>query len=487
MKRSLKTWLRRLRNALRGLPRCEDVELTESRFLHGDKLRVPAAPMPIHLLLGRDGKHLVLQPDLPLDARPQQDPAGSSLEYLVVDPAPEPDRVGGFLRLGPGAKLSLGAEDPLQQALFDYPPQVEEDHFRIRYRQGKLVLTDCSASAGTCVAPPADSAQIDLYPQRRRAALQDLVRCYGGEIEQLPPEQALSRLQQVNALLDNEPYRTPDADGRPGAVIRLPGKVTPVLIADLHTKIDNLLAVLCHDRVVSGLEQGRVCVLIIGDAVHSEVDGEMESMDSSMLIMDFILGLKLRFPRGVFYLRGNHDSFDEAIAKGGIPQGILWERALRNARGKPYLKAMRRLYKRLPLLAYSKRFIACHAGPPTYRITREQLDAARHTPKLVLQLLTNRLQRPNRPQGYTRGDLKRLRKCLGVKPDTPVVVGHTPVDRVDTLWLDAGGFEHHHVLFSAAERQVGAITWVDGLLVPLRFSVEPLVPLFNRLQRGEDR
>jgi hypothetical protein len=42
-----------------------------------------------------------------------------------------------------------------------------------------------------------------------------------------------------------------------------------------------------------------------------------------------------------------------------------------------------------------------------------------------------------------------LRRRLGVDPDTPFVVGHTPLSPDDTLWLDAGGIENHHVLFGA--------------------------------------
>jgi hypothetical protein len=63
------------------------------------------------------------------------------------------------------------------------------------------------------------------------------------------------------------------------------------------------------------------------------VDGQLREMQSSMLLMDLIFRLKLRFPRQVFYVRGNHDSFSEDIAKDGIPQGLLWAKELGDQRG----------------------------------------------------------------------------------------------------------------------------------------------------------
>ena len=204
-------------------------------------------------------------------------------------------------------------------------------------------------------------------------------------------------------------------------------------------------------------------------------------MQGSMLLMDLILRLKLLFPRQVFYLRGNHDSFSESISKGGVAQGLLWLKALRKARGKAYAKAMERFYRRLPLIACSSRFIACHAAAPTRRSSRDELIAAAADPGLTRQLISNRIQRPNRPEGYTRGDIKRLRKALGAAPDTPLIVGHTPLDREDALWLDVEGIDNHHILYSAGETWVGAISWIGDQLVPLRYPAEDLLARYNAL------
>ena len=99
------------------------------------------------------------------------------------------------------------------------------------------------------------------------------------------------------------------------------------------------MCILSHNGFLDALERGEACMVILGDAVHSERDGELDQMDDSMLMMDLIFRLKLRFPEHLFFIRGNHDSFAEEISKGGIPQGMFWRRSLKKARGKEYRKA----------------------------------------------------------------------------------------------------------------------------------------------------
>ncbi len=69
-------------------------------------------------------------------------------------------------------------------------------------------------------------------------------------------------------------------------------------------------------------------LIILGDAVHSENIDEMDKFETSMLIMDLIFQLKLKFPENVFYIRGNHDSFDPEINKNGFLQGVLFKETL---------------------------------------------------------------------------------------------------------------------------------------------------------------
>ncbi len=239
--------------------------------------------------------------------------------------------------------------------------------------------------------------------------------------------------------------------------------------------------ILTQNAFLEALEKGTGALIFLGDAVHSDEDGCEDKMQTSMLIMDLIFRLKLRFPGQVYYLRGNHDSFSEDISKQGVPQGLLWEQALHETRGSKYVRAMARLYDALPYVALSRRIVACHAGAPTRKISLDMLINIRQHPELEKEITHIRLQRPNAPSGYNARDVKRMRSRLDLDPQTPLIVGHTPLSCDDTLWLNAGGIANHHVLFGANPDWIGVITQVGKRLIPLRYPAEPLLPLFNRL------
>jgi hypothetical protein len=127
------------------------------------------------------------------------------------------------------------------------------------------------------------------------------------------------------------------------------------------------------------------------------------------------------------------------MSKDGIPQGLLWAKELADRRGTVYLKAMEEFYRLLPYVVASQDFIACHAAAPTTRVSKEMLVNIHRHPSLILELINNRLRRPNRPQGYGRSDVKHFRRALQLDKDTPFIVGHTPLDREGTLWLNVDG------------------------------------------------
>ena len=189
----------------------------------------------------------------------------------------------------------------------------------------------------------------------------------------LPADEALALIEEVNQLMEQEVMRPRDSRGLPGGLLRLPAELTPIVVADLHAQVDNLLVILSHNGFLHALEKGEACMVIIGDAVHSERDGQLDQMDDSMLIMDLIFRLKLRFPEHFFFIRGNHDSFGEEISKGGVPQGLFWKRALNKARGKEYRKAMQRYYDLLPYVVVSPDFCAAHAAPPRSKVSADML------------------------------------------------------------------------------------------------------------------
>ncbi|MCP5249428.1 MAG: metallophosphoesterase [Candidatus Accumulibacter sp.] len=480
------------------------LKLRDAYRLGDTKVRVTLDGRPIEITLGLDEKRLRLYPETRLDERGNPVKVGS---FIIVDPETHLRQLGGFLRLTSKSWLVLGSDDPVQQAIFNYPSAVDGHHLAVIYGRDGLVFRNLS-DAGTTIAPIVEEARVVRLNRLRRlrdrrrsrnadvavanllasskairmGRLRRLRDIFGGPIELLPRDEALQLIQKVNRLMPNEAYRARDDRDLPGGLLTLPRSLTPIILADLHAQVDNLLTVLSQNAFLEALEDGNAALVILGDAVHCEVDGQLRAMESSMLMMDLIFRLKLRFPEQVFYVRGNHDSFSEELAKEGVPQGLLWARELSELRGAVYQKAMGEFYRLLPYVVISPDFLACHAAAPKSKVTRKMLVNIHQYPTLILELINNRLQRASRPQGYSRRDVRHFRKRLNLDPETPFIVGHTPIDREDTLWPNVDGIDHHHVLFSANPRHVGVITRVGETMVPLTYAVDKLTPIINALE-----
>lgn len=403
--------------------------------------------------------------------------------FLLLDPESFQNRISGFLRISTGDHLIVGTEDEHQRAILDFPESAAKRLFSIVHEGDALMFKDLAGKPGTTLTPIAeDTLQI---AERRIANLREVYRIFGGPIQLLPPDQALSDLNKVNDLLEKEPLRQRDHRGMPGGVVHLPKKMVPIIIGDLHAQVDNLLTLLTQNQFLEEMSEGRATMVILGDAVHSEIDGCMEEMETSLLIMDLILRLKLWYPQQVFYVRGNHDSFDDDIGKDGIPQGLLWAKALRDVRGEEYKQAMGRFYELLPFVVLSKNYAACHAAPPRGKVDMDMLVNIHQYPALIREVTCNRLSRPNRPAGYTKGDVKRFRNTLKLGGKAELFVGHTPLTRHDTVWSNVGGIEHHDVVFSGNTPWIGVYTNSDGEMIPLRYRCESLLPLINGMQDVE--
>jgi len=352
-------------------------------------------------------------------------------------------------------------------------------NFSVTHNGDSLVFKDPISELGTYISLSSDPQEIPESVLQRRAALKRVREIFGGPLEPLSPPEASATLKQVNTLLMSEIGHRKDALGNPGGILELPDNVTPILVGDLHAQLDNLLTILSEHAVLDSLEKGSAALIILGDAVHPEAPGRLDDMESSLLIMDLIFRLKLRFPDNVFFIVGNHDSFLHEIMKQGIPQGLLWEKHVLSSRGEEYKADLELFYQQSPLLVLSKDFIACHAGPARKKVSRQSMVDAHQFPDIVHDLTWNRIRTTAFPAGYTRSDVRQFRKGLEVDSDTPFIVGHHPCSIDETLWLNVGQINQHHVVISSRPDRVGVFTGIDGVMVPQIYPVEALTTWLN--------
>ena len=393
----------------------------------------------------------------------------------------EPDRgqggLRGFIRIRPGQKLLVGRADDKVQRLLDLPSSLPRRHVELHNDQGSLAVRNLAPDHPATLALGRAQSTPAQRRARRLTLLSRLGDVYGGPLQALDAGDALACTQAVGTLLRDEAYRPKDSRGLPGGLLQLPVSRVPVVLGDLHARLDNLLRILCEDGCLDALERGDAYILLLGDTVHREDASGLQEMDSSILMLDFLCRLKLRFPDGFFWLRGNHESFDEDVGKGGVPQGMLLRQRLQECRGEAYVEALTDLFDRLPYVARSDDFIACHGGPPRGAVSMTKLVEIHEHPELAREFLWVRPQRPSQPAGFRKRDVARLRAALGVAKDAVAIIGHTPLTDDGVLWMDAAGIPGLHVIYAARDISVPVFTRLPGGMGTLEYSTEPLLAL----------
>lgn len=270
---------------------------------------------------------------------------------------------------------------------------------------------------------------------------------------------------RVNAEL---PGRIPDADGQPGGLVMFPNEKRPFIIGDLHANRENLISILDHDSNRADLEAGLAACVLLGDALHDDRTGYMKDMRSSVEILDEVLRLIVRYPGLVYYIRGNHDTFDERLRKSGISQGLEMKNILLRERGPEYTEAIDRFFESMPIFIIGAGFVITHAGPPRGGICRDELVNIRKYPEKLHQLMWTRVNEfhgnPSLKE-YGEKDIRLALELLDVPSDTQFIVGHNPIwsDGNRTgVWLNVIGIQGHHILYSGYGSQAPYITFVGG-------------------------
>ncbi len=442
--------------------------------LSSKRLCIALPSQPIEIELGEERLHV--QKEVRCDGSRTVDPPA----LIVYNPALlDPERINYSLRIKPGQTFHITHTEPGLEHLFRSPREAFRRNFQLEYTNGNLVFRDPISELGTFVTLlEHDAAQSQIVIQRQNM-IDKIALLNRGPIKALPPIEALNLLRQVNDVLRRDAFREVDTTGTAGGLLQLPAEITPVLIGDLHANIDNVLKILSESAVMPMLEKGTAALVFLGDLVHPDAQ-PYDDMDSSVLMMDFLFKLKLHFPNGVFFLRGNHDSFSVEVAKDFIPQGVLWRDKLEQIRGKEYREQMELFYDRCPVVALSDDFIACHAGPPSNKVDSNQLINIRKFPDLLHDLTWNRIRRPGRLSGYFAADVRRFRKSLKLDKKLPFLVSHTPYANTDTVWRDVAGIPHHHILYSAKHDEFSIFTRINGQIEAQVYTAEPLLEWTNR-------
>jgi len=430
---------------------------------------------PFELRIGE--RVLRFYPELPLGVRRKY----LRRNWLVTDPRTFGSKICGFTKIRPGDTVMIGRSNEECQAIFNFGDDVTDRHINITNEKGDIIITPLTEIKRVEIIRFTDAGRAARVNARRHDAIRQIRTIYGGDITLLPPNMALSLIRQVNELLAQEAYRPKNSEGIPGGLIELPEAIAPIIVGDLHAQVNNLLKILTENRFLEGLESETACLIILGDAVHSEIPKEMEQMDSSILIMDLILTLKKHFPVNVFYLRGNHDSFASDISKYGIPQGVLMRQRLKELRGPEYVREMEKFYELLAYVIMSDSFVACHAGPSHKKITRTKLINLHTHPKIRKDILSIRLKRPNYLAGYSKGDVKRFRKGLELAKQTPFIVGHTPIDPSGSVWRNVADIKNHHIIYSGRLSGPSVFVQINKKMIPLSYPAEPLIKLIGKI------
>lgn len=285
----------------------------------------------------------------------------------------------------------------------------------------------------------------------------------------LPEGRAL--VERAIEIVNHYPGRCTNSEGRPGGLIELPAAPRPIIIGDLHTNITNLEKILDHNSNRIDLESGKAIAIIVGDALHDDRTGHMKEMESSVLALDAILTLICKYPGRVYYIRGNHDTFDERLRKSGIQQGLELKKVLLSRRGPDYVAAVDRFFNALPVFIIAKHFVVTHAGPPHGGLTREELIDIHKYPEKLHQLLwirVNEFHGNPSPKEYGEKDLRLCLELLNLPQDLPFIVGHNPLwnDGNKTgLWLNVIGFKNHHIIYSGSGSRAPYFTIQNDQLV----------------------
>ncbi len=280
---------------------------------------------------------------------------------------------------------------------------------------------------------------------------------------------SVSDIGKVTAIVENNKYRLKDSHGNPGGLIDLSSVNKEfIVIGDLHGAIDNLKIII--DQNKKGIKSGKNIVIILGDGEHNDQTGYMREMDSSLEVMEEIFSLILKYKDNVIYIKGNHDTFDERLAKSGIKQGLEFKNFLLDKKGEKYVNAMEDFFNALPYFIIGPGWVITHAGPIRNGATREEIINIADNEDYKFQLTWNRLHEfrgtPNLKE-YGESDIRAMLRMMNLPEDTPFIVGHNPMWNTGNrsgIWKDIIGIKNHIIIYCSIGSRAPYLKIKNGVI-----------------------
>ncbi|MCR5288388.1 MAG: hypothetical protein K6E51_00185 [Treponema sp.] len=236
-------------------------------------------------------------------------------------------------------------------------------------------------------------------------------------------QELLQSLELVCSVLQSESciYRPRDCDGNPGGLLDFRTCQLPlVVVPDLHARCDFFTRILDFIPPVDflsglsirqALEQEKVCVVCVGDGLHSEGRAKdrwrkafdnylakdfcgaamQEEMTEGLALMLSVMHVKTQWPRLFHFLKGNHENITNKDTGGDFSffkyayEGEMTTQFIDSYYGNDVLLQYAAFEHKLPLfMAYASCLIS-HAEPVTV-FSAQQIIDYHHNPDVVYGL-----------------------------------------------------------------------------------------------------